>query len=99
MEIKINQMERDLPDGEVTQVHWTAMVEDGEFSASSYGSVGFHRTDESPAFVGFDDLTEDMVVGWVTPELPENLEENLVAQIAEQKAPTRDTGMPWVVEV
>ena len=94
MEISINNLERSLPSGEVTQVHWTATEVDGEHSASCYGTQGFSRTDESPAFIDFDALTESDVVGWL--ELDEGIEASLQAQIAEQKQPTSATGMPWV---
>ena len=93
MEISINNLERTLPSGEVTQVHWTATEVDGEYSASCYGTQGFSRTDESPAFIEFDSLTEAAIVDWLV--LDEGIEDNLKAQIVEQKNPTAATGLPW----
>ena len=39
MELKVNQLDRNTDGDIVTTVHWTASKQDGEFSASSYGTV------------------------------------------------------------
>ncbi len=93
MEITINQLERTTADDVVTTVHWNASVTDGDYSASVYGSQSFTRDSDSPKLVPFADLTEAKVVKWLT--LDEGLEANLLAQIAEQKAPTAASGVPW----
>lgn len=38
MELTIAQLERNAEDGGVTIAHWRAAKQDGEFSASSYGT-------------------------------------------------------------
>jgi len=68
-----------------------------DYSASAYGSESFTIDEDSPDFVVFEDLTEDIVVGWLT--LDDGLEDNLLAQIEEQKNPTTVTGKPWDVVV
>ena len=93
MNITISELERNTEDNTVVTAHWNASLTDGGFSASSYGSQSFTRDADSPTFVAFADLTEAMVVGWLT--LDEGLEANLQAQIDEQKAPTTVTGTPW----
>jgi hypothetical protein len=95
MQITINQLERNTADNTVITAHWNASVTDGEYSASAYGSQGFTRDENSPTFVAFDDLTEELVVSWLT--LDEGLEANLLAQIEEQKAPATVSGKPWDV--
>jgi len=97
MNITINQLERNTADGEVITAHWNASVTDGDYSASAYGSESFTIDEDSPDFVVFEDLTEDIVVGWLT--LDDGLEDNLLAQIEEQKNPTTVTGKPWDVVV
>jgi len=93
MEITINQLERTTADDVVTTVHWNASVTDGDYSASAYGTQSFTRDSDSPKLVPFADLTEAKVVKWLT--LDEGLEAHLLAQIAEQKAPTAASGVPW----
>ena len=53
-------------------------------------------------FVEYDDLTEDVVIGWVKSALGEDrvqeIEDDIVAQISAQEnppAPTEGTGVPW----
>ena len=89
----VSQLERTTADDVVTTVHWNASVVDGDYSASSYGTQSFTRDSDSPELVAFADLTEATVVGWLT--LDEGLEANLLAQIAEQKAPPAVSGVPW----
>jgi len=89
----VSQLERTTADDVVTTVHWNASVVDGDYSASTYGTQSFTRDSDSPTLVPFADLTEAVVVGWLT--LDSGLEANLLAQIAEQKAPTAASGVPW----
>lgn len=91
----INQLERNTSDDTVLTAHWNASVTDGDYTASAYGSQGLTRDENSPTFVAFDDLTEELVVSWLT--LDAGLEANLLAQIEEQKAPATVTGKPWDV--
>jgi len=93
MNITINQLERNTADDVVTTAHWNASEVDGDYSASAYGTQSFTRDENSPEFIPFDDLTEANVVSWLT--LDEGLEANLLAQVAEQKAPTAASGVPW----
>ena len=89
----IGSMDRTTSDGVVTTAHWNASVVDGDYSASTYGTQSFTRDSDSPTLVAYADLTEATVVGWLT--LDEGLEADLLAQIAEQKAPTAANGVPW----
>ena len=93
MVVTINQLERNTADDVVTTAHWNASEVDGDYSASAYGTQSFTRDSDSPTLVPFADLTEAVVVGWLT--LDSGLEANLLAQVAEQKAPTAANGVPW----
>ena len=93
MVVTIKQLDRNLPDETVITVHWNASEVDGEYSYSSYGTQSFVRDADSPEFVPYADLTEEIVVGWLT--LDEGLEAHLLAQIEEKKNPTSATGVPW----
>lgn len=72
-----------------TTAHWTVTASDGEHTASSYGSVGL-ATPDPETFIPADQLTTEMVLGWVQGALDvEALQGGLDAQIAEQVSPTK----------
>jgi hypothetical protein len=87
------QMDRKSADGFVTTVHYNVLAVDGEFTASTYGTVGYT---EEGAFTPYSQLTEAVVVGWVKDSLgQETVEEALAAQIEAQKNPVSESGLPW----
>ena len=81
----------------VNTVHWRVSKTDGDHSGSSYGTVGLE--DPSGTFVEWDDITEDIAVGWAKAALGDeqvsSIEVAIDAQIAEQATPTRGTGVSW----
>ena len=92
----ISTLERELSDGGVVVAHWRATAVDGDFSASSYGTVGFTPDPSDPSFVAYDSLTEADVIGWVQAELDQDaIEASLAAQIEADKNPTQASGVPW----
>jgi hypothetical protein len=100
MNIQIAQLDRTLPDGCVTTIHWTASQTDGDFTASAYGSLGVPAKDPSDStFIPFDQLTEAEVKQWVLDTMGEEavtaLQANLDGQIEAQKNPVTATGTPW----
>ena len=89
----IAQLDRQTSDGLVTTAHWTVNAVDGDYSAGSYGAVGFERGD---TFIPYDNLTQEEVIGWVKDKLDSSaIEANLAAQIAAKIAPTTVAGVPW----
>jgi hypothetical protein len=87
------QMDRLTSDGFVVTVHYNVSAVDGEFTASTYGTVGYT---EEGAFTPYSQLTESVVVGWVKDSLGQaTVEESLAAQIEAQKNPVQETGLPW----
>jgi hypothetical protein len=97
---KIAQLERETEDNFVFTAHWTVnaieITGDKQYSAGSYGSIGFQRPEN---LVPFEELDEELVVSWVQEaigeEQVETMEAALDTQIAEQKAPTKAQGLPW----
>ena len=90
------QMDRLTSDGFVVTVHYTVNAVDGEFTASTYGTVGYTQGEGS--YVPYADLTEAEVVGWVQESLgKDTVEEGLAAQIEAQKNPVQEAGVPWAV--
>jgi hypothetical protein len=92
----ISTLERELSDGGVVVAHWRATAVDGDFSASSYGTVGFTPDASASGFIAYDSLTEADVVGWVQAEVDKDaIEASLAAQIEADKNPTQAAGVPW----
>jgi hypothetical protein len=88
------QMDRLTSDGFVVTVHYTVNAVDGEFTASTYGTVGYTQGEGS--YVPYADLTEAEVVGWVQESLnKDTVEAGLAAQIEAQKNPVQESGVPW----
>ena len=93
---RIANMERETADGFVFTVHYTVNAEDGTYSAGAYGSLGLERPDN---LISFDQLTEEIVVGWVKEkfgaEKVAEIEAALQAQLDEKHAPSKAAGVPW----
>lgn len=92
--INIVNLER-TQDGGVVVAHWTASKVDGEFEAKTYGTKGFTPNPESEGYTAFEDLTEEVVVGWFTEEETAQIESVLDADLAAQKEPQVISGLPW----
>jgi hypothetical protein len=93
-EWNVVQMDRLTSDNFVTTVHYTVNAVDGEFTASTYGTVGYTQEDKS--YTPFASLTKEQVIGWVQDSLgQESVEEFLAAQIEAQKNPVQESGLPW----
>ena len=100
MNLHIVSLDRNLPDGLCTTAHWTATKQDGDYTASAYGSIGLPAKDPSdPTFVAYEDITEAQAIAWVEDAMGEEqlaaLEANLDGQIEAQKNPTSASGTPW----
>ena len=88
------QMDRKSADGFVTTVHYNVSAVDGEFTASTYGTVGYAQEDKS--YKPYADLTQEEVIGWVQDSLgKDTVEQSLAAQIDAQKNPVSESGLPW----
>jgi hypothetical protein len=92
----IANLERNVADGGVTVAHWRVTEVDGDYSASSYGIVGFEPDASDPSFVAYDNLTESDVLGWVWAQVDQAATEaDLTVNIEAQKNPVTADGMPW----
>jgi hypothetical protein len=92
----ITQLERNTADGGVIVAHWRVSEVDGDYSASSYGTVGFTPDASAEGFIAYGVLVEDTVLGWVWEQLDKDaIEASLTANIEEQKNPTTADGVPW----
>ena len=96
----IANLERDIATGGVTIAHWRVTAEetvgDVTYTASAYGTCGFTPDADADDFVAYNDLTEEVVMGWVHAEVDQNATEaSLTANIEGQKNPVSADGMPW----
>jgi myo-inositol-hexaphosphate 3-phosphohydrolase len=90
------QMDRLTSDGFVVTVHYTVNAVDGEYTASTYGTVGYTQGEGS--YVPYADLTETEVVGWVQESLGKDTVEASLAEMIELlKNPVQEAGVPWAV--
>ena len=92
--INIVNLER-TQDGGVVICHWTATKIDGEFEAKTYGTKGFAPNPESDGFTAFEDLTEELIVGWFSDEEVAQIESVLDADLLAQAEPQVIAGLPW----
>jgi hypothetical protein len=92
----ISQLERNTADGGVVVAHWRATMQDGDYSASSYGTCSFEYDASAPGFTPYDQLTENQVIVWVWGQVDKMATEAaLTASIDEKKNPTTEAGLPW----
>lgn len=97
----ISTLEHNTADGGVIVAHWrvndSETVGDDTYSARAYGTCGFTPDASSPDYVPYNDLTEEMVLGWCFADDVDKdaIEASLTAQIEEQKNPTTEDGVPW----
>ena len=95
----VANLERHTADGIVYTVHYTVTADDATYNASAYGSIGLEAPEEGAEVVPFAQPTEEIVIGWVkeslTAEKVANVEAALQAQLDEQHAPTKASGLPW----
>ena len=93
----VANLERHTADGIVFTVHYTIDANDGTYSASAYGSIGLEPPAGPP--IPYARLSPEIVVGWVKDkfgaEKVAEIEAALQAQLDEQHAPSKATGVPW----
>jgi hypothetical protein len=89
----IVQLDRNTSNNYVTTVHYNVTKTDGDFSTSTYGTIGYEAGTPATPFAS---LTEAQVIAWVKDKLGEaTVEAALAAQIEAQKNPVKASGLPW----
>lgn len=83
----------------VITAHWRLDGKFLDFTAGSYGTVSFGEPDPD-GFVDYDQLSEDMVLGWVKAELGDEQVADLQANVEKQLAdliapPVESKPLPW----
>ncbi len=92
----IANCEHDVATGGITVAHWRCTAEDGDFTASSYGTCGFTPDASAPDFKPYADVTEAEVLEWVHASVNKDATEAaLAAKIEADKNPVSASGTPW----
>jgi hypothetical protein len=92
---QIVNMDRKTTDGFVVTVHYIVTATDGDYSANTYGTVGYTEED-GKSYIPYDQLTQDEVVAWVKDSLgQETVEASLATLIESLKHPVQESGLPW----
>jgi hypothetical protein len=92
--INIVNLER-TQDGGVVVAHWTATKTAEDLTANTYGTKSFTPDPDAVGFTAFEDLTEEVVVGWFNEEEVAQIESVLDADLAAQAQPQVISGTPW----
>ena len=88
--------EHDIATGGINVVHWRCTGVDGDYSASSYGTVGLTPDPSAAGFVAYADVTEAQAQAWVWASVSqEDTEAAIAAQIDTLINPTEASGTPW----
>ena len=92
----IANCEHEVATGGITVAHWRVTAEDGDYTASSYGTCGFTPDATDPAFKPYDEVTEAEVLAWVHASVDKDATEaTLAAKIEADRNPTSAAGTPW----
>lgn len=89
----ISQTDYETANGFITTAHWNCTAVDGEYSASVYGTCGFTGTPTIP----YAQVTMAEVLDWCWASGVDKdaVEAGLAEQIALQKNPVVESGVPW----
>ena len=96
----ISQLERTAADGGVITAHWRCKAVDnsGDESVmtSSYGSCSFEPDTSAEDFIPFDQLTEEIVLGWVYDVIDKSAMEAIALEKLDKVVnPSQVAGLPW----
>lgn len=93
----IPAMDSRTTDGFVLTVHYDAVATNEQLSENIYGSVSLPP--DSELTIPYDDITEEIAVGWAKSHLGEEevekIETEIETRLAEQVAPPVVSGTPW----
>lgn len=94
----IQNLTRDLSNGFVYQASWGCTAQQDSASAFHGGTSTFEFTPDDPNFIPYDQLTEEIVLGWVYAGLGDQkavIEATLTAKVEAQLNPVTANGVPW----
>jgi hypothetical protein len=96
---KIEQTDFRTSDGLIQTAHWRCTAQDGDYTASVYGSAGLGESEQPK--IPYPQVTEAEVLDWVWENGvdKDETEANLASQIDALKNPVQESGVPWAEAV
>lgn len=95
----VQNMTRVINDGFVINVAWACTASAPGVAGAFYGgTTTYENNPDEPGFIPYDQLTEEIVLGWVFAGLGDQkaeIETTLVLKVDAQLAPTTANGVPW----
>ena len=82
----------------VVNVLWTVTGVDGDYNANIQGNTTFNSADQESAFIPYDQLTPQIVTGWIPEQDISNAQANVQGQINSMITPPvspQNTPLPW----
>jgi hypothetical protein len=94
---QVDQMFRGTTSGQVLKVRFTVTATSTNHSHSWSGTTNFIPDPSSSSFVSYDNLTEDIVLGWVksSPQGIDTKEAAAHIVLALEEADDITEGVPW----
>lgn len=96
---KITNMKRMVSNGCVFMVEYDIIGTDGQYTASTSCGTCLEMPPSEDLLISFEDLTEEMVLGWVknllTGNSIPNLQQEVIDKIELLRNPVEAEGLPW----
>tara|TARA_B100000085_G_C18118556_1_gene340217 strand:- start:132 stop:440 length:309 start_codon:yes stop_codon:yes gene_type:complete len=97
---KIYDLKRTIANGVVNLITYACESEHNDFSTRYIGKLEVTGNHSSPDFIPFDDLTQQVVLNWVTgsvsvSDIESANSASIVNSISASEAITEENGVPW----
>ena len=82
----------------VVNAFWKVTGVDGQYIADIEGNTTFNSADQQGAVIPYADLTENIVIGWISAQDISNAQSGVQAQIDSMITPPdspQNTPLPW----
>ena len=97
---KVYNLERTIIDGTVFKVTYACESEDNSIFDRKMGEIELIGSPQKPGFIPFEELTEEIVLGWLSGSIDNSIFETensvSISEIASQHVLTTTvSGTPW----
>jgi len=97
---KIYDLKRVIADGIVTKVTYACESSEDNNSTRKIGDIELTGSVDDDGFIAFEDLTEEIVLGWATSSIDTSIFEtdnsaSIAQQVIQKAAITTKNGTPW----
>jgi hypothetical protein len=97
---KIYDLKRVIADGIVTKITYACESSEDNSSTRKIGDIELTGSVDDAGFIAFEDLTEEIVLGWATSSIDTSIFEtensaSIAQQVIQRAAITTKSGTPW----